>query len=473
MKFLCARALRSTFFAMFAIVSALAVAAQQPPAPPDQTPPQPAPAPAPQPAEEHQHDMSGMQHDMAGMQMDMDMPMGNDAQSFLMQHASGTSLNPKSARMDMVDVYDGSKWNVMMHGIAYATRTRQSGRRGGEKTFSTNWLMTMADRPVGSGAIMLRSMLSLEPATITNKRYPLLFQTGETANQLIVDGQHPHDFFMEIAAEYARPIGKNSFFSLYLAPVGDPAVGPVAFPHRTSAMEIPQAALGHHYQDSTHISYNVITAGVATGMLHVEGSVFHGGEPDENRWNIDGGPIDSWGARISLVPTDNLVVQVSRAFLKKPEALEPGNAHRLTSSVAYNVPFNRGYWSSSLVWGQVWKESDHQTLHSSLVETTLQFANRNTIVARYEHSDKDELFPHVHPPGSPTGPPVPVFKINAYTLGYTFDAYVGNKIRAGIGGNFTYNTLPAIMKLFYGEHPEGYNVYLRFRSTGGHHMNMM
>jgi len=209
-------------------------------------------------------------------------------QDLFMSQAAGTSRNPPSAPMSMVMLQSG-KWSVMLHGQAFLNHTNDSGPRGGEKTFSTNWFMASASRPLMGGTIGLRTMLSLEPATISNRSYPELFQTGETAfGKQLIDAQHPHDFFMELAAEY---IYKNVY--IYAAPVGDPAIGPVAFPHRASAAELPQAPITHHILDSPHISFDVVTVGAVWNLLTIEGSAFHGHEPDENRWNIDGGRIDS------------------------------------------------------------------------------------------------------------------------------------------------------------------------------------
>ncbi|HEX9162111.1 MAG TPA: hypothetical protein VF980_10435, partial [Thermoanaerobaculia bacterium] len=152
---------------------------------------------------------------------------GSPAVSFLHSQASGTSLDPASAPMSMM-MFSEAGWDVMLHGSAFLIDLEQTGPRGRDGRFSTNWLMAGAIRPVGRGALMLRGMFTLEPFTIRNRQYPLLFQTGETAfGRGIIDGQHPHDLFMELAAEYARPVGGGIAF-LYVAPMGDPALGPVA-----------------------------------------------------------------------------------------------------------------------------------------------------------------------------------------------------------------------------------------------------
>jgi hypothetical protein len=381
------------------------------------------------------------------------------AESILLQQASGTSAAPAGESRPMT-MFSAGSWMVMVHGIAFLNDTHQNGFRGRNKSFSTNWGMAMAERPLGDGAIMLRAMLSAEPATISGRKYPELFQTGETAfGQQIIDGQHPHDFFMELAAEYARPIGSATGF-VYVAPVGEPAIGPVAFPHRQSAMEIPQAVLSHHFQDSTHIAYNVVTAGVAWSHMQIEGSVFHGAEPDENRWNIDGGRIDSAAGRVTLKMTPNLLGQASFAYLTKPEKLEPGDAKRTTASISYA----RGGLATSLIWGRAYKESHDQTLESYLAESTLHLG-RHWIAARFENAQKDELFPHIHRSPVITRPtlPAPTFRVKAATIGYTWDFLIRGSARYGIGANYTAYRFPQILKVFYGEKPRAQMIYLRTR----------
>ncbi|HKO59420.1 MAG TPA: hypothetical protein VJ276_26365 [Thermoanaerobaculia bacterium] len=382
---------------------------------------------------------------------------GSAAELFLLGQTSGTAANPSALPMSMSMTRRG-RWQLMAHGFLSIENTHQTGPRGREKTFSTNWGMFVAERPVGRGALLFRSMLSLEPATITNRVYPELFQTGETAfGRQIIDGQHPHDFFMELAAEYARPLGRSLVF-VYLAPVGDPALGPVAYPHRDSAMEIPQAVLGHHFQDSTHIASAVITGGVQYGMARFEASAFHGAEPDEERWDLDGGKPDSASARLTLMPTRSLTAQASFGYLTKPEKLEPGDAKRWTASISYGLPLAHGRWSSSLIWGRIYKESHDNTLESYLAESSLNLG-RHWISARFENAQKDELFPHVHPTGRIERPalPVPTFRVQAYTVGYTIDVWRW----VGVGANYTWYRFPAILQGFYGEEPRATMVYLR------------
>src|SRR5579872_1968387 len=276
-------------------------------------------------------------------QMQMQMQT-NEAGMFLMNEASGTSENPQSWQMPMFMPRLGS-WNVMLMGQAFIADTQQSGPRAGDKLYSTNALMGMAEHAAGRGSFGFDLMLSLEPATIADRRYPLLFQTGETAyGRPIVDGQHPHNLIMGLGVRYVRELGANAHLEIYAAPVGDPALGPVAYPHRASAAELPQAPISHHWQDSTHISDDVVTVGLAYKKLKLEASGFHGAEPGENRWIIQQGAIDSWSSRLWFFPAKNWAAQVSMGRLTHPEALEAGDQIRSTASVEYTKPMQGASW---------------------------------------------------------------------------------------------------------------------------------
>ena|ERR1044071_1364380 len=384
----------------------------------------------------------------------------NDAAALLMNQAGGTSANPASSRAHVM--FNAGSWHLMLHGLASLNDVDASGSRGGEKIFSTNWAMLSAQHPLGGGHLLLRTMLSLEPATISERRYPELFQTGETAfGKQLIDGQHPHEFFMELAAEYARGFGASTVGYLYLAPVGDPALGPVGFPHRDSANEIPQAPIGHHYEDSTHISSNVITAGISFRLLRIEASAFHGAEPDEHRWDLDGGMPDSESVRLVLTPLRSLSAQISYGYLTKPEKLEPGDQKRTTASISYTL----GGWATSAIWGRVYKESHDNAIVAITLESTLRIGRRHTFAVRFEDAEKDELFVHRHPSGQIERPalPVPTFRIRAATAGYTFDFVRRGAMAIGVGGNYTWYRFPGILNGFYSERPRTRMLYLRMR----------
>jgi hypothetical protein len=265
-----------------------------------------------------------------------------------LQHgSSGTSAVPDTTPIPMLMGSRGS-WLLMLHTNLFAADTQQQARkpRGRDAFFSTSWIMPMAQRRVGTGELTVRAMFSLEPATVGMRVYPELFQQGETAyGAPIVDGQHPHDFIMELAALYDLPVGHNALLSLYAAPVGDPAIGPSAYAHRQSASEDPIAALGHHQEDSTHIAFNVVTGGATYKWARVELSGFHGGEPDEHRWALQGSPnghaIDSVATRLTVSPTPDISGQYSIAHIHSPEALYPGeDQQRQTASVMYHHTFH-------------------------------------------------------------------------------------------------------------------------------------
>ncbi len=335
---------------------------------------------------------------------------------------SGTSAEPNSTPMPMLMTMKRG-WMLMFHSVVFVNAQQQSGPRGADKVFSTNWFMPMAQRKLGPGTFTARTMLSLEPATISGRYFPELFQQGETAyGKPIVDGQHPHNFFMEIAALYDLKLGERTLLSFYAAPVGDPAIGPTAYPHRASASEDPLAALGHHLEDSTHISDDVITVGLTHGIVRLEASGFHGREPGENRWTISAGPIDSWSTRLTVQPGQNWSGQYSFAHLTSLEALDPQNdVDRMTASIMYNRPLAHGNWASSLIWGRNNVLQTGLVWNGYLLESTLRFAERNYVWTRIENVDRTNellLKNEFQPPNFQENV---IGRVQAYTAGYDRD----------------------------------------------------
>jgi hypothetical protein len=381
------------------------------------------------------------------------------------QHAtSGTNAEPNSTAFEMLMRAEG-KWTVMFHGVVFLNEIQQTGGRGADKFFSTNWFMPMAQRRLGRGTLTLRTMLSLEPATVSSRRYPELFQQGETAyGRPIVDGQHPHDFFMELAALYDYKLSEKTLVSFYAAPVGDPAFGPPAYPHRISASENPAAPLGHHFEDSTHIASDVITLGVAYNNVRLEASGFHGREPDEDRWDIDSGKIDSWSARLTANPRQNWSFQYSFAQLRSPEALAPDeDIRRMTASLMYNRPIRNGNWASLLLWGRNQSLQDGNVGNAYLVESTLKFLTRNYAWMRIENADRtNELLLGENP--LPPGFAERYFtRVQAYTAGY--DREIGHiaHVSSALGAQVTWYGAPDVLKATYGSHPVGVAAFVRVR----------
>lgn len=377
---------------------------------------------------------------------------------------AGTDLGPVSTPAPMLMGMRGD-WMFMLHGVAFLNEIQQSGPLGADKFFSTNWIMPMAQRSFHRGTLSLRAMFSLEPATVTDRRYPELFQQGETAfGQPIVDGQHPHDFLMEIAAIYDLKLGEKTLLSFYAAPVGDPAMGPPAYPHRISASENPLAPLGHHLQDSTHIADDVLTLGLTHGILRLEGSAFHGREPDENRWDLDSGKVDSWAARLTVNPGQNWSGQYSFAHLVSPEALHPDeNIDRMTASIAYNRPLHNGNWASLLVWGRNKNQPGGLIWNSYLAESTLRFAGKNYVWGRAENVDRTSelLLGNAFEPAN--FQESIVGRVKAFTFGYDRDFNFVPHLASAIGGQVSFYAAPDSLKTIYGSHPVGVLMFVRFR----------
>jgi hypothetical protein len=421
-------------------------------------------------------DMQGMPGmdatQMQGMNMGGTDLMTMHPETFLQEiirHAgSGTSAEPDSVPVPMLMTTKG-KWTLMFHANVFVLDEQQSSPRGGDKLFSTNWFMGMAQRPLGPGTFTARAMLSLEPATITGRQYPLLFQQGETAfGKPITDGQHPHNFFMEIAALYDLKLGKNGLLSFYAAPMGDPAIGPIAYPHRASASENPLAALGHHQEDSTHIAEDVFTVGVTYRIARIEASGFHGREPNENRWNISQGKIDSWSTRLTLQPGRNWSGQFSYGRIASPEALFPReNQERMTASAMYNRPIHKGNWVSSLIWGHTRSLEDNSIFNSYALESTLRFLTRNHAWTRIENADRSNellLGENALPPNFQEQP---IGRVQAYTFGYDRDFDLIPHVATAIGAQVTIYGVAENLRPVYGSRPAGVVLFLRVRPFSG------
>ena len=394
----------------------------------------------------------------------MNMQPATFLQKIASHTGSGTSAEPISTPAPMLMKMRGP-WMLMFHANAFVLDQQQSSPRGGDKFFSTNWLMPMAQRELGRGVFTVRAMLSFEPATVTKRRYPLLFQEGETAfGKPVTDGQHPHDLFMELAALYDLKLSDKSLLSFYFAPIGDPAMGPTAFPHRASAMENPLAALGHHQQDSTHIAADVVTLGLTYDIVRVEASGFHGREPNENRWNIDQGNIDSWSTRLTVAPGKNWSGQFSYGRIKSPEALSPGeDQERTTASVMYNRPFGKGNWASTILWGRTRSLPDEAVFNSYLLESTVRFRTRNYAWTRIENVERsNELIFGANP--LPTGfQEAPVGRVQAYTFGYDRDFAFVPHLATAIGAQVSIYDVPDSLRPIYGTRPAGVAVFVRLR----------
>ena len=398
----------------------------------------------------------------------MNMQPQNFIQEIEHHGTSGTSAEPNSTPTPMLMAMKG-KWMFMFHANVFITDQQQSSPRGGDKFFSTNWFMPMAQRKLGPGTFTVRTMLSLEPATISKRRYPLLFQQGETAFGVpIADGQHPHDFIMELAALYDLKLSGNTLLSFYFAPMGDPAMGPTAYPHRASAVENPVGTLGHHQEDSTHIADDVVTVGLTYRIARIEASGFHGREPDEFRWDIDQGKIDSWSTRLTVQPGRNWSGQYSYARIKSPEALFAAeDQERMTASIMYNRPLQNGNWASTVLWGRTRSLKDNSIFNSYLLESTIRFHSRNYAWTRIENAERsNELILGENPLPS-SFQEQPIGRVQAYTFGYNHDVDLIPHLASAIGAQFTTYGVADALKPIYGSHPFGVAIFVRLRPFSG------
>jgi hypothetical protein len=428
------------------------------------------PAQNPKPAptgQDSMPDMLGMDHS----QMDrsqMDHSQMDHSQMSHMHHdesvefspGSGTAWSPQSSPENMW-MTSWRNWQLMAHTNVILDFNHQGGPRGAGKLQSENWLMFMEHRSFGrKGALEFREMLSAEPLTTPHPGFPELFQTGETYHGLpLVDHQHPHDLFMEMSARYVVPLAGKLQWSLYVAPAGEPSLGPVAFMHRPSASEIPDAPISHHVQDSTHISYGVITTGLIYDRFKIEGTVFNGREPDERRYDFDFGALDSFSGRLQFAPSENWAMQYSYGHLRHPEALEHGNINRQSASVMYNRAISDGNWATSLIWGRNRKTNINTIQNSYLLESTLNFATKNYVFTRMELVDKDELFPLG---GAPAGQEN--FRIGEYTFGAVRDVVQNSIGNFGVGAELIFYSKPSPLDAVYGKNPVGFEIFVRFRA---------
>lgn len=379
---------------------------------------------------------------------------------------SGTTCQPSSGPMHMFYKQSGD-WLLMFHYNLVAGINRQGGPRGVTKAESANWFMPMAYHKLGKGTVQLRGMFSFEPFTFPPGGSPLLFQTGETyKNQPLIDKQHPHDLFMELSAQYTYPLGEHGTWFTYFGYPGEPALGPVAFMHRMSASENSSAPLSHHLQDSTHISFGVLTTGFSYRWLKLEGSVFNGREPDENRYNFDAHKWNSRSARVSIMPTKNWVMQASYGFLRSPEGSDPDtDIRRATASIQYNRPLNRGNWATAFIWGRNHTSSPAGThnLNGYTFESTLNFLDANYLYTRLEIVDKNELLRPSDRALLKITDDHPSFRIGGYTVGGARDLWNTDKVSLAVGSDVTLYSKPAILDRLYGSNPASWKLFLRLR----------
>ena len=427
------------------IATALPVSAQTP-APAPAPPPHEHPADVPRPettAAQHEHTVSA-------------------STLFPAREASGTAWLPDRTPMYGFHRQHGP-WEVMLHGNTFVQYLNEGGEehRRGHQAGSINWFMGMARRPLGRGQVGVRGMASLEPWTISGCGYPVLLATGEVCDgDSIHDRQHPHDLFMEAAVEYDRPLISSLRWRLYGGPVGEPALGPAAFPHRLSAMPNLVAPIAHHWLDATHITFGVVTASLYGSRWKGEASVFNGREPDERRTDFDLAPLDSYSGRIWLLPTDRLALQVSAGRLEEAEGRPGGGPRedvvRITSSATYHAAFGPGgFWATTVAWGA--NRETHEVTHAMTAETMATADGANTWFGRLEIAGKTAHDLHVHESDD-------VFTVGRVQGGYVRYLSARRGVQPGVGLSVSASLVPAALEARYGGRVvPGFGIFMTVR----------
>ncbi len=387
------------------------------------------------------------------------MMMGALGSYPMAREASGTSWQPDSSTHGGVHLMEGD-WMLMGHTLLNGVYDWQQGPRGDTDTFVSGMAMGMANRHFDSGdTLQFRAMASPEPL-MGKSGYPLLLATGETANGTtpLVDRQHPHDLIMELSGIYSHALTNEDSVFLYAGLPGEPAFGPPAFMHRQSISDSPEASIAHHWLDSTHITDGVVTIGVIHDAWKIEASRFHGREPDQFRYTIEHGALDSSSARLSWNPTHEWSMQASWADQISPEQLQPEkNDERFSASAIYTRRLGaQTAWSTTVAWGRR-RSTGEEALNAYVLESSLQPTDLWTLFARVEREKNDELII--------MGP----LQGTAYTVGKTSigairDFRLTRHVKVGAGALYAFNFVPQTLAPLYGRtDPQGAMAFIRLK----------
>ena len=361
------------------------------------------------------------------------------------REGSGTSWFPDSSPQEGFHIIHND-WKLMFNGFSSLIADFQGGKRGGNKIFDSNMFMFMGQKDFNTSTLAFKTMFSAEPFTIGKCGYPLLLQTGETCNGItqLIDRQHPHDLFMELAAAYSYTMTKDSSVFIYFGLPGEPALGPPVYKMRFSGEYIPATPITHHWLDSTHISFGVLTLGMIYKNAKLEVSTFNGREPDQYRYNIEKPKFNSWSLRFTLNPTENLSLQVSHGFLKSPEQLTPNvNIKRTTLSIMHNKEFNDNNIQTTAAFG-LNREIPGHTLPAFLIESTLEIHKKHVIFGRFEIVDKEDLFIAPDPLSEK------IFNVQKLSAGYIYEFIFAHHLKWGVGGLLDFSLVPHEIKNRYG-----------------------
>ncbi len=398
--------------------------------------------------------MPGMEQPMPGMEQTM---VGIDGRYPMSRESSGTSWQPDSTPLGGYQRMDGP-WMTMWGGFANLIEDQQGGPRGDSMVFSNSVLMVMTRRELSDGACGLHLMLSADPL-MGKSGYPELFQTGETADGVhpLIDRQHPHNLLMEAAGTCSVDLGADRAAYVYAGIAGEPALGPPAFMHRFSGIDDPEAPLSHHWLDSTHVTYGVVTAGYVWDRVKLEASAFNGREPDQNRYDVELGRVDSYSARLSINPLPDLALQVGTGRLASPEQLEPMvSVRRSTASMSFNRKFADSESQTTVAFGRNVPDLGIAS-DAWLIESAWIFRRVYTGFLRAERVAKDELFE----PGEPLYGRS--FTVDSVSLGFIYDFAQLGAARLGIGAMLSLYRYPAPLDAAYGAAPVSTLLFLRVR----------
>ena len=361
------------------------------------------------------------------------------------REASGTAwLPPVTPMYGLHSPWRG--WDVRLSGVAFVQGLYEPGERhrtGGASTRqagSINWAMLMARRRLGGGRFGIRTMFSAEPWTVPGCGSLNFLATGEVCDgDTVHDRQQPHDSFMELAVDYDRALWGRWRWQVYAGLAGEPALGPPGYPHRASAMANPVGPVTHHWLDSTHVTFGLVTVGVHNQRWKAEASTFNGREPDDSRVDLDLGAFDSVAGRLSFLPTERLALQMSAARLRDTRTDFPfpfqDPVTRVTASAVYHVPLGTsGIWATTLAFG-----ANHAreilaggildaTSVAALLESSITLSGRDTVFARGELGKMPAHHLHAHEYSTS------VFAVGKVQLGYVRHLRTTKGIVPGIGG---------------------------------------
>jgi len=355
------------------------------------------------------------------------------------------------------------EWDVAAYVEVYLTYNNQGAPRGAVDFESQNSGIVTANHPLGPGRFTARGQFSLEPATLRPEGSPQLAQWGEVQDGVLqVDSRRPKNFFMEAGADWVTNLATHTQLRLYAAPVGEATLGPVPYVRRLSAMENPEAPLSATLQEGSSVAEGVLSAGLKSGSgdqrsFQVEGSLFHGREPDAEHWDLAPGVLDSWAVRLTAKPYTGVVASLSRGHLVAPFRGLPGDWDRTCFTLSGERLYKQSLVAATVVWAR--NSMPGQRLDSFLAEALYSW-NLFSFFGRYERLDRPGLLG----PSQPVGLESP--RVVAVTAGVVHELPLAGGWKTGLGTDVVFHGMPDVYAASYGRYPTSFHVFLRIRSEG-------